>query len=182
MALVPAKCTECGASIEIDNTKEAGICTHCGTAFITQKAINNYVTNNIVTNNFTKIINGKEQDSGEEEFAKGLTNLKLKKYDRALENFDKAIKESPDTAKYYLYAALAVTEDFVEVRYLFEEPYFDEDMKRAPWYPISDFFELVKENQISDLEKDLGFNLSEGVEGFVVDVLKQNFKSSLHFV
>lgn len=48
MPLVPAICTQCGAQIEVDDTYEAGICKHCGTAFITEKAINNYnVTNNI---------------------------------------------------------------------------------------------------------------------------------------
>lgn len=49
MALVPAICTQCGANIEIDDTKEAGICQHCGTAFVTEKAINTY--NNSITNN-----------------------------------------------------------------------------------------------------------------------------------
>lgn len=48
MSLVPAICTQCGAEIEVDDTQEAGICKHCGTAFITEKAINNYnITNNI---------------------------------------------------------------------------------------------------------------------------------------
>lgn len=48
MGLVPAICTQCGANIEVDDTKEAGICKHCGTAFITEKAISNYnITNNI---------------------------------------------------------------------------------------------------------------------------------------
>lgn len=52
MALVPAKCTQCGANIEVDETKEAGICKYCGTAFITEKAINNYTinTDNVVVN------------------------------------------------------------------------------------------------------------------------------------
>ncbi len=45
MALVPAKCTQCGANIEVDETKDAGICQYCGTAFITEKAINNYNIN-----------------------------------------------------------------------------------------------------------------------------------------
>lgn len=49
MPLVPAKCTQCGANIEVDETKEAGICQHCGTAFITEKAITNY--NTYITNN-----------------------------------------------------------------------------------------------------------------------------------
>lgn len=48
MALVPAICTQCGAQIEVDDTHEAGICKFCGTAFITEKAINNYVVNNTI--------------------------------------------------------------------------------------------------------------------------------------
>jgi hypothetical protein len=44
MALVAAKCTQCGANIEVDAGKDAGICPHCDTAFITQKAIVNYNT------------------------------------------------------------------------------------------------------------------------------------------
>ena len=53
MALVAAKCTSCGANIEIDASKEAGICSHCGTAFITEKVINNY--NTFVTQNITNV-------------------------------------------------------------------------------------------------------------------------------
>lgn len=37
MAMIPAKCTNCGANIQVDKTKEAGICESCGTAFITEK-------------------------------------------------------------------------------------------------------------------------------------------------
>lgn len=54
MALVPAKCTQCGANIEVDESKEAGICPYCNTAFITEKTIINYtknITENIVNNN-----------------------------------------------------------------------------------------------------------------------------------
>lgn len=46
MALTAAICTQCGAQIQVDETKEAGICPSCGTAFITEKVINKYVTNN----------------------------------------------------------------------------------------------------------------------------------------
>lgn len=49
MGFVAAKCTECGANIEVDDTKEAGICKYCGTAFVTEKAIKNY--NTYITNN-----------------------------------------------------------------------------------------------------------------------------------
>ncbi len=42
MAIKNAKCTQCGANIHVDDTKEAGICGVCGAAFITEKAIRNY--------------------------------------------------------------------------------------------------------------------------------------------
>ena len=45
--MVAAKGTECGAAIEVDQSKEAGICPFCKTAFITEKVINNYITNNV---------------------------------------------------------------------------------------------------------------------------------------
>ncbi len=48
MALVPAICTQCGAQIEVDNTHDAGICKYCGTAFVIEKAINNYNIRNVV--------------------------------------------------------------------------------------------------------------------------------------
>lgn len=40
MPLVDAKCTNCGAPLKLDNTKDAAICEHCGSAFIVEKAIN----------------------------------------------------------------------------------------------------------------------------------------------
>lgn len=52
MPLVPAICTQCGAQIEVDDTHEAGVCKHCGTAFITEKAINKYTTYITNNNNF----------------------------------------------------------------------------------------------------------------------------------
>ncbi len=64
MAMIPAKCTQCGANIQVDDTKEAGICESCGTAFITEKAINNYnVTNNINVANATINIAGGDIDN-----------------------------------------------------------------------------------------------------------------------
>lgn len=54
MSLVVAKCTQCGANIEVDPDKEAGICPNCGTAFITEKVIHNYtITNNMNIANAT---------------------------------------------------------------------------------------------------------------------------------
>jgi len=49
-----AKCTSCGANIEIDETKDAGICQYCNSPYSTEKAIKNY--NNSTTNN-AQVIN-----------------------------------------------------------------------------------------------------------------------------
>ncbi|MDR0831645.1 MAG: hypothetical protein LBM99_01965, partial [Bacillales bacterium] len=53
MALVAAICTQCGAKVEVDNNREAGICKHCGSAFIVEKAVNIYNNNNTNITNIT---------------------------------------------------------------------------------------------------------------------------------
>ena len=42
MSFLEAKCTQCGAFITVDDTKDAGVCEYCGTAFVTEKAIKYY--------------------------------------------------------------------------------------------------------------------------------------------
>lgn len=45
--LVPAKCTNCGATLTLDPSKDAAICPFCNSAFIVATAIKNYNTINI---------------------------------------------------------------------------------------------------------------------------------------
>jgi hypothetical protein len=42
MPLVPAKCTQCGASVKVDSSLAAAVCEHCQTPFIVETAINEY--------------------------------------------------------------------------------------------------------------------------------------------
>lgn len=65
MSLVAATCTQCGANIQVDDSKEAGICPNCGTAFITEKTINNYINNTSNTYNIenAEIINNSQPNS-----------------------------------------------------------------------------------------------------------------------
>jgi hypothetical protein len=49
MPLTPAKCTQCGASLQVDPSKDAAICEFCGTPFIVEKAIAQYATGNTPT-------------------------------------------------------------------------------------------------------------------------------------
>ena len=116
MPLVPAICTQCGAPIEVDSTKEAGICPHCGTAFITEKAITQYVTNHVtntnVTQNITKIIQGREKDEAEDFVLRGLSFLSLEDYLEAAKCFEKAVKLSPADAENHILLYKAITFDF----------------------------------------------------------------------
>ena len=53
MSLVDAKCTNCGSPLKVDNKQEAAVCEFCGSAFIVEKAINNYNTYNVNLNDFS---------------------------------------------------------------------------------------------------------------------------------
>ena len=57
MALKPAICTQCGAQIEVDDSHESGICSQCGTAFVTEKVIQQNV-NNVSIENATIVQQG----------------------------------------------------------------------------------------------------------------------------
>ena len=59
---VPAKCTNCGASLEVDSGQKAAVCPYCNSAYIVEKAIQEYqinVSGNVMVNGTTININGK---------------------------------------------------------------------------------------------------------------------------
>lgn len=63
---VPAKCTCCGATLEVDPRQEAAVCRFCNTPFIVEKAINNYnisLSGNINVASATINIQGKNLDN-----------------------------------------------------------------------------------------------------------------------
>jgi|GEM_PF-1593454 len=93
MALVAAKCTQCGAAIEVEDTKDAGICNFCGTAFITQKVINEYHTH--VTKHITKNVFGIEGKSADDFCDKGDTFVKLEDWKNGEDAYEQATKLQP---------------------------------------------------------------------------------------
>lgn len=97
---VAAKCTQCGANIEVDDSKDAGICSYCSMAYITQKAINNYNTH--ITNNITKNIYGREKTEAEEYLSSAETFLKLKDYEKATKAFLQAAESNPNDYRSWL--------------------------------------------------------------------------------
>ena len=50
MGLVVAKCTNCGANLEVDEKLDAAICPYCNSAYIVEKAISNYNIGSINAN------------------------------------------------------------------------------------------------------------------------------------
>ncbi len=46
MPLVAAQCTNCGGTLQVDDSKDAAICQYCGTPFIVEKAVQNYQIHN----------------------------------------------------------------------------------------------------------------------------------------
>lgn len=108
MSLVQAKCTNCGANIEVNPQNDAGICPYCHTAYITQKAIVNYnttiINNNIIQAETVNIVGGNFDNL-----------IKIAKeaweganYSEAHEKFSKALEINPADKEALLYNSLCV--------------------------------------------------------------------------
>ena len=102
MSLVAAKCTQCGANINIDNTKEAGICEYCGTAFITEKAIN-YYNAYIINNNSFEGANINVVGGDIENFLKLAKNaIEAKTGQEALDDANRALEIQADSSEAWI--------------------------------------------------------------------------------
>ncbi len=62
MPIVPAQCPNCAANLEVNSTQDAAICSHCGTPFIVEKAINNFQINNHITANVVNVYGSVNND------------------------------------------------------------------------------------------------------------------------
>lgn len=113
MPLVPAKCTQCGANLEVDPTKDAAICPACNTPFITEKAINNYNITN-VTNigtlqaDVVNIVDGRTADNL---YHSGQTHLKMGDWNRAIAAFNEMVDKYPADYRSYCGLIRAETTD-----------------------------------------------------------------------
>ncbi len=97
MSLVPAKCTQCGANLDVDSSQEAAVCPHCDTPFITEKAINNYNTTN-VTNIDTinaEVINVESSDSATNLARTAETLVNFGEWDKAREIYGRITQMYP---------------------------------------------------------------------------------------
>ena len=99
MALIAAKCTQCGANIEVDKSREAGICPHCGTAFITEKVINNYS----ITYNITKFVT--DETKVEDWIEDSQLLIKMGEWQRALDALRRITVDCPQDYRGWFHTA-----------------------------------------------------------------------------
>lgn len=108
MSLVSAKCTNCGARIEVDPTTEAGICPYCNSAYVTQKAIVNY--NVTILNNTT--IHAASVNVLGDNFDNLMMNARDawegKEYQDAFEKYSRALDIQPSNEEAILYKSLCL--------------------------------------------------------------------------
>lgn len=103
MALKPAICTQCGGKLEVDDSKEAGICPFCGTAFITEKVINQYVTQNNFAGATINIQGGVDTENL---YKLARRAYELQKYNEALDYYTRICERNPDDWEAVFYGTL----------------------------------------------------------------------------
>lgn len=103
MPVVAARCTQCGAELQVDNKQEAAICEYCGTPFIVEKAINNFhITQNFAGANVTIV--GQDFNAIK---TRASMFLEEGNFDKAMEYVDKALDIKVDDAELYCMRLLA---------------------------------------------------------------------------
>ncbi len=89
--LVPAKCTSCGANLEVDADLKAAICPFCDSAYIVEQAIHNYnITLNGSMNIGSAVINVM-QDNADNLLARAEEFRKNQEYDKAIEYYNRVL-------------------------------------------------------------------------------------------
>ena len=90
MPLVAAKCTQCGAEVQVDNNQKAAICEHCGMAYVVEDAITNYNVK-LHADNITVQMDG----SIENRLKAGYTYVAMKNYEEAHRVFGEIVDRCP---------------------------------------------------------------------------------------
>lgn len=112
MGLLNAKCVNCGATIKVDESKEATICKYCGSAFVTENAINNYnmhITNNMNIANANILVSG---FSAKNEYDRGITFISLENYEKADQISETIMDKEPISELGYKLKIISVSKNF----------------------------------------------------------------------
>lgn len=117
MSLVAAKCTQCGAILDVDSSMEAAVCPHCRTPFITEKAINNYNTTNItnIGSIHADYVQLNDTHSIDNRVKSGDTFILLGEYEKARNVFDDLISECPYDYRGWFGMIKVISKDFNKI-------------------------------------------------------------------
>lgn len=109
MPFVPAKCTQCGADLTVDNGKDAAICSACGTPFIVEKAIQNYKLSveNLAIQNADLLIETADAICDRID-----TFIQLRDHEHAYEAMEELIKKYPMDYRAWMNKVRLLTDDF----------------------------------------------------------------------
>lgn len=134
MPLVPAICSQCGALLQVDPSKDAAICPYCETSFVNEKVINNYNIRNIsqIETLQTDVVILNDTTSIDDRVRAGETFIKLGKYQAAQKKFQELIQMFPYDYRSWWGLIRAKTQDF--------NSYMDHSSKFSE---ISDLYENV---------------------------------------
>ncbi|MCL2539809.1 MAG: hypothetical protein FWE53_00025 [Firmicutes bacterium] len=116
MALIDAKCKNCGAALQVDNEKEGYACGHCGAKFVNEKVINQTINQQIIA--------GEDADSL---FMRAVTFTELGEYKDAEKLFKKQIHIAPHDYRGWYGLAVAVTQNWQ----LYSDEAINNYMKKA---------------------------------------------------
>lgn len=118
MPLVQAKCTQCGASLKVNNEASTALCPFCKMEYVVQDAINNYVTNNythIDTLN-AEHVTVNDDRSAEQRLRAAEQNMQFKEYDKALSIFREVTEIAPHDYRSWWGCVRAETRGFAPPR------------------------------------------------------------------
>ncbi len=116
MPLVPALCTQCGAQLEVDSSKEAALCPYCHTPFITEKAINNYNTTNVtnIGSLHADVVQLSDERSIDNRVKSGDTFIKLKEFARAADVFSSLVEDCPYDYRSWMGMTRVCSKDYTD--------------------------------------------------------------------
>ena len=94
--IVPAKCTNCNAALQVDPTKEAAVCPYCNSAFIVSKAINNINVGNAVFSLNGATVNVNNQLNTANYIKRAKEYINSRNYSNAEDYLDKVLDQEPE--------------------------------------------------------------------------------------
>ena len=157
--MVPAKCPQCGAAIELNEKNDAGVCPYCGTTFVMREAVNNY--NTYVTANISA-----DRENGDallgilkEQTDKDYENVCRPLYEAGMlselrASAEKIIADSPASPVGYKYMIMSFPEYKYRGTDKYNETLGEHLAKDAETHPIAQYYVIMKNLLDTDEQKE----------------------------